>query len=220
MQIISIGIVDDHKLFSKSLSLLLNSFADFKVILEASNGVDLQEKIVSGQALPAILLVDVAMPVMDGIETTKWLSKNHPAIKLVALSVSNEERTIINMLRAGCCCYLFKDTNPDELEIALRQIYETGYYNSEAERLSFKKLITPIVIKSNTTMLTEKEMEFLQLACSDLPYKEIAIRMGISERTTDGYRKILFTKLSVQSRTGMAMEAIRQGLVKFNQLSG
>ncbi len=216
MQIISIGIVDDHKLFSKSLSLLLNSFADFKVTLEASNGVDLQEKISSGEALPDILLVDVAMPVMDGIQTTKWLSKNHPTIKLVALSVSNEERTIINMLRAGCCCYLFKDTNPDELEIALRQVYETGYYNSEAERLSFKKLITPLVVKGNTITLTEKEMEFLQFACSDMPYKEIAIRMGISERTTDGYRQILFTKFRVQSRTGMAIEAIRQGLVKFS----
>ncbi len=213
---IAIGVVDDHRLFSKSLSLLLTSFANFKVELDAVNGQDLQAKMLLLEKLPDIILIDVVMPIMDGIETARWLSKNYPAIKLVALSVNNDEKTIINMLRAGCCCYLFKDTHPDELEIALRQIYLRGFYNSEAERLSFRKLLTPIAAEPAEVTLTEKENQFLHLACSDLTYKEISVRMGIVERTVDGYRQILFNKLGVQSRTGMAIEAIRKGLVKFN----
>ena len=192
---------------------MLNSFNDFEVAIEASNGLDLQEKIVLIEKLPHIILIDVTMPIMDGFETAKWLTKNYPEIKLVALSVSNDEKTIIRMLQSGCCCYLFKDTSPEELEYALHQIFERGFYNSEAERLSLKKLLAPIVEKPEVK-LTEKELQFLQFACSDLTYKEISVKMGIVERTVDGYRQILFTKLGVQSRTGMAIEAMRKGLVK------
>jgi len=210
---ITVGIVDDHKLFSKSISLLLNSFQNFAVVLDADNGVDLQAKLLLLEEPPKIMLIDVGMPIMNGIETAKWLTKNHPSVKLVALSVNNEEQTIINMLRSGCCCYLFKDTSPEELEFALLQIHERGFYNSEAERLGFRKLLNPPLEKADVN-LTEKEMVFLQLACSDLTYKEISSRMGITERTVDGYRQILFAKFGVQSRTGMAIEAMRKGLFK------
>jgi DNA-binding NarL/FixJ family response regulator len=213
MSKITIGIVDDHHLFSKSLSLLLKSFADFEVQLEASNGSDLQEKIKVAPTKPDIMLIDVAMPIMDGIQTAKWLRETYPAIKCVALSMNDKESVIIDMLKSGCCAYLFKDTHPDELERALKDVYTKGYYNSDASILGFRKLIMASE-NPEELVFTDKEIEFLGLACSDLTYKEIAKLMSVSERTVDGYREGLFQKFRVQSRTGMALEGLRRGLIK------
>lgn len=210
---ISIGIVDDHHLFSRSLSLLLKSFDEFEVVVEASNGVDVQEKLKSTDTLPDIILLDVAMPFMDGVQTAKWLKENHPAIKLVALSMNDKESVIIEMLRSGCCAYLFKDTHPDELERALKEVHVRGFYNSDASIIGFRKMLMASE-KPEEIILSDKEIEFLSLSCSDLTYKEISKIMNVSERTVDGYRETLFQKLRVQSRTGMALEGLRRGLIK------
>jgi DNA-binding NarL/FixJ family response regulator len=213
MNKIQVGIVDDHHLFSRSLSLLLKSFTDFEVCVEASNGSDLQEKLKRTDSIPSIMLVDVAMPVMDGIQTTKWLKENYPAAKLVALSMNDKESIIIEMLKSGCCAYLFKDTHPDELERALREVSSKGYYNSDATINGFRKMLVASE-KTDDIALTEKEIEFLGLSCSDLTYKEISKIMRVSQRTVDGYRETLFQKFRVQSRTGMALEGLRRGLIK------
>ena len=102
----SIGIVDDHQLFLKSLSLMLKSFKVYDVVVEALNGKELQEKIQQGAVVPSIMLIDVNMPVMNGIETAKWLSTNYPQTKLVALSMNDNDAVIIDMIKAGCCAYL------------------------------------------------------------------------------------------------------------------
>jgi DNA-binding NarL/FixJ family response regulator len=207
---ISVGIVDDHKLFLKSLSLLLSGLENFTVSLEALNGKDLEDKMRNTQAVPDIMLIDVSMPIMDGIATASWLSQHYPSIKLVALSVSDSDKTIIAMFKAGCCAYLLKDTHPTDFENALNQIYTKGYYNSDASNINYRRLLRA----EETIQISENEQKFLQLACSDLTYKQIAAEMNKSERTIDGYRESLFTKLAVQSRVGMALEAIRKDLVK------
>jgi DNA-binding NarL/FixJ family response regulator len=210
---LNIGLVDDHQLFLKSLTLLLKSFEGFEVVMEACNGKDLQEKLKISSALPHIMLIDVEMPVMNGVETAKWLHQAHPTIKLVALSMNDKEQTVIDMIKAGCCSYLLKDTHPDELESALKEIHEKNYYNSWINKTNLLQLLL-----SNQTetafQISEQEREFLQLATSDLTYKQIADAMNLSGRTIDGYRESLFTKLHAQSRTGMVLEAIRRGLVK------
>jgi DNA-binding NarL/FixJ family response regulator len=207
----TIGIIDDHVLFAKSLGLMLNSFKDYDVIIEAQNGKDLQEKLTKQKQAPSILLIDVNMPVMNGVETAKWVSRHHPQVKLVALSMNDEDKIIIDMIRAGCCAYLLKETHPDELEKALKEIHTKGYYNGDASNISFRRQQDPEKITS--VLINDKERIFLKHACTDLTYKQIAALMNLSERTIDGYRETLFGKFKVQSRVGLAMEAIRKGFV-------
>ena len=209
---ITLGITDDHQLFLKSLSLLIGSLEDFTIVVEAMNGKDLIEKLETKKIEPDIILLDVNMPVMDGRQTAEYLSEKFPAIKLVALSMKDDDDTIISMIRAGCCAYLLKDIHPEELNKALHEIYKKGYYNSDAANINYRRLLQHQE-KQNELQLTDKEKQFLQLACSDATYKQIAAVMHVSERTVDGYRENLFKKLNVQSRTGMALEAIRRNLV-------
>ncbi|WP_346239079.1 response regulator [Niabella insulamsoli] len=207
-----IGLVDDHQLFLKSLSLMLESFKVYDVTLEASNGKELQEKIKQRKELPDIILIDVNMPVMNGIETAKWLTENYPQIKPVALSMNADDNAIISMFKAGCCGYLLKDTHPNELEKALDEINRRGYYNADAGNINFRRVLMKADEKEEHP-ITPKEMIFLQFACSELTYKQIASEMNLSERTIDGYRESLFKKFNVQSRVGLCLEALRKKLV-------
>jgi DNA-binding NarL/FixJ family response regulator len=207
---ISIGIVDDHQLFLKSLSLMLQSFNIYEVVIEANNGKDLQEKMSNLKKVPEIMLIDVNMPVMDGIATATWVNKNYRSVKLVALSQNDGDKTIIGMIKAGCCAYLLKDTHPNELEKALHEIYTKGFYNADVSNINYRRLLQ---FEKDLLNINEKEKTFLQFACSDMTYKQIAAEMGLSERTIDGYRESLFHKLNVQSRVGLALEAIRRELV-------
>lgn len=207
---ISIGIVDDHQLFLKSLCMMLQSFNNYDVIIEAANGKDLQEKMKTGKTIPEIMLIDVNMSVMDGIATATWINQNYPSVKLVALSQNDGDKTIIGMIKAGCCAYLLKDTHPNELEKALHEIYTKGFYNADVSNINYRRLLQ---FEKDSLNITDKEKTFLQYVCSDMTYKQIAFEMGLSERTIDGYRESLFHKLNVQSRVGLALEAIRRELV-------
>ncbi len=208
-----IALVDDHQLFLKSLSLMLESFKVYQVVLEASNGKDLQEKLGKIKELPEIILIDVNMPIMNGIETAKWLSENYPQIKPVALSMNADDNAIISMFKAGCCGYLLKDTHPNELEKALDEINRKGFYNADAGNISFRRILMKVDEKEEI-QISPKEMIFLQYACSDLTYKQIATEMHLSERTIDGYRESLFRKFNVLSRVGLCLEALRKEFVK------
>jgi DNA-binding NarL/FixJ family response regulator len=208
---INIGIVDDHQLFLKSLSVLIESFPTFKIVLDALNGEGLLNKLATAEILPDILLLDVNMPVMDGANTATIISSKYPEIKMIALSMKDDDVSVIKMIKAGCCAYLLKDIHPDELEKALNEVYTKGYYNADVSNINYRRLI----LKTNEQeiVFTERERTFLKLACSDLTYKQIAMQMHLSERTIDGYREALFQKMNVQSRTGMALEALRRNLV-------
>jgi DNA-binding NarL/FixJ family response regulator len=158
------------------------------------------------------MLIDVNMPKLDGFATTEWLQKNFPSMHLVALSMNDHDKSIIRMIKAGCCSYLLKDTHPVELEKALRQIHESGYYNADASNLNYRRLLQ-FQKDEETLHLSDREKAFLKLACSELTYKQVAAEMHVSERTVDGYRENLFLKLRVQSRVGLCLEAIRRELV-------
>jgi len=210
---ITIGIADDQQLFLRSLSSLISSFDDFEVIIEALNGEELLKYIEVLKTLPDIILIDVQMPVMDGPAVVAKIAANYPSIKTVALSMKEDDHSILRMLRAGCSAYLLKDLHPKELEKALLEVRETGYYNSDTFSVHYRRLLRKQ--DNDEIKLTDREKAFLRLACSDFTYKEIASKMFLSEKTIDGYREALFLKLNVKSRTGMALEAIRQNLVVF-----
>lgn len=208
----TIGLVDDHQLFLKSLALMLEDIGDYDVVVEALNGKDLQQKMANMAAAPEIMLVDVNMPVMNGIETCKWLNAQYPAMKLIALSMNDKDKAIIEMLRAGCCAYLLKDTHPTKLEKALDEVNKKGYYNADSSNMDFRRLL----LNADATpklVLSSREQEVLPHICSELTYTQIAAKMKLSERTIDGYRESLFQKFHVQSRVGLCLEAIRRGYV-------
>ncbi|HLZ87772.1 MAG TPA: response regulator transcription factor [Puia sp.] len=208
---ITIGITDDHALFLHSLSALISSIPSFQVVLEALNGEELLTQLRRGSH-PDIVLLDVGMPVLDGVRTALVLAKEYPAIKTVALSMKADDLSIISMLKAGCCAYLLKEIRPDELEKALMEIYTHGYYNADAINLNYRRIIQKSA-EDWAQALSAREKEFLRHACSDLTYKEIATLMFVAERTIDGYRDALFQKMGVKSRVGMVLEALRHDLV-------
>lgn len=207
-----VGLADDHQLFLKSLKMLIESFKNFEVCVEALNGQELQQKLNGSRDVPDVMLIDVNMPVMDGISTAQWLNQKFPAMHLVALSMNNKDDSILKMIRAGCCSYLLKDTHPNELEKALNEIVKKGYYNADATNVNLRRLLS--AEEKPAYKISTRELEFLQHACTDMTYKQIAGIMNLSERTIDGYRESLFMKLDVQSRVGLCMEALRQNLVK------
>ncbi len=206
----SVAIVDDHILFAQSLSKLVSSFENFEVISVFKNGQELVDYLEDEKKSPDIILLDVRMPVLNGIETMEWLKENKPAQKVLALSMEHDEETIIKMITNGCGGYLLKDIEPEEFLIALNSVSETGYYfNSETTEALNHSIPSP-----KFEPLSLREQEFITLACSEKTYKEVAAEMNLSPKTIDGYRETLFQKLQVKSRVGMVLFAIKNNLVK------
>ena len=214
---INIAIADDHQLFLKSISILMESFPSFSIVADAVNGDILLKKLALLPQLPDIIILDVNMPVMDGPKTAAIISEKYPQVKLVALSMKEDDTSVIQMIRAGCCAYLLKDIHPDELEKALHEVHLNGYYNADISNIRYRRLLMKQK-EDEKLHLTERELTFLKLACSDLTYKQIASQMHLAERTIDGYRESLFEKLAVQSRVGMVLEALRRNLVQLESL--
>ncbi len=211
----TIALVDDHSLLRNSLELLIRSFGH-TVIFHAANGVELEEAI-TNHPLPDILLLDINMPIKDGYATAVWLKENHPGVRVIALSVHDDDLAIIRMLRNGVRGYLIKDCQAEELETAIEQVMDKGFYHSDIVSSQLVKGISAIGHSSgsvsNFLKITEREETFIQLSCSDLTYKEIAIEMKVSIRTVDSYRDSVFEKLHVKSRSGLVTFAFKHRLV-------
>ncbi len=205
----SVVVVDDHTLLSQAIESMVNTFDKFKVLYTCKNGKELSDKFTgSPMNIPDIVLVDVNMPVMNGIETTQWVVENYPQVHVMALSVEDADNTILKMLKAGAVGYLLKDTQKEVLEKALLELMENGFYHTK-EVTSL--LIDSVSGKKNRSNIEfkENELKFMRLACSELTYKEIAEKMFLSPKTIDGYRDSLFTKLDVRNRVGLVMYAIK-----------
>jgi DNA-binding NarL/FixJ family response regulator len=209
---IQVGVADDQLLFLKSLREMLDRLPAFQVTVEALNGEELLRKLGLLSELPDIILIDVKMPIMGGMEAVTRISQRYPAIKLVALSMEDADAMVIGMIKAGCCSYLLKEIHPDELQSALLEVYSRGYYNADTFNRNSRRMLRE---EKNVLALrlSVNEEKFLHLACSDLTYKQIASQMHLSERTIDGYRESLFEKLNVQSRVGMVLEGIKKKLI-------
>lgn len=208
---ITIALVDDHVILRKSMRVLINLLHDFEIVMEAGNGKELIQQLKKAP-VPDIVILDITMPVMDGVETAWWLKQNHPGIKVLALSMIKNDFVIIRMLKNGARGYVLKDCEPAELRAALHQVHERGYYYNELVTPRMHSKDGPDNIFSKI-MITEPEMVFLRWACTENTHKEIAEYMGVSPRTIDGYRDSLFKKLEVSSRVGLALYAIKNGLV-------
>jgi len=209
MEKIKITIVDDHLLFSQSLSYLIGTFEEFAVIGNFDNGKAFINSFPMADSKPDIVLLDVNMPIMDGIETMKWIKANHPELKVLALSVNDDEITVMKMITNGAKGYLLKDTHPKTFREALLEVYQKGFYYSE--------MVSGFLISklgnNDKIVLKEREVEFIKLACTEKTYKEIADGMCLSPKTIDGYRENLFQKLEIKTRIGLVLYAIKNKIV-------
>lgn len=212
----SVAVVDDHVLLRNGLATLIHSLDRYAVLFEAANGKDLIRQL-KPRYLPDIILLDINMPEMDGYETALWLKRNHPEIKVLALSMYDNENAIIRMMKNGAKGYILKDIDPLEFRMALDSLTRKGFYYSEmvTGKLihAVNNLDEPGQTIQKLVTLNEREIDFLKLACSELTYKEIADRMYVSPRTIDGYRDTLFEKLSIKTRVGLVLYAIKNGIV-------
>ncbi len=208
-------LADDHVLLRDALASLVNQFEQFEVIAVASNGNEVLACIQAGN-IPDIILLDLNMPEMDGYATSRWLSKHHPDIKILILTMYDSDIALIRLLQEGVRGFLKKDIHPDELRYALETLVEHGYYyaNSTGGKIAalFKKdRLSQSGLDKN--LLNEKEIEFLKLVSTDMTYKEIAMQMNLTTRIIDNCREALFDKLEVKSRVGLAIYAIKNGVV-------
>lgn len=199
----SVAIVEDFKLLSQAIGDIINSFEDFELLYTCENGKELLEKI-KLKNIPDIILMDVNMPIMGGIETTKWLQKNNPEISILALTVEDDEKTIIAMIKSGAKGYLLKDVDKNTLESAMVSLMKNGIYHT--------KLVNDAMfhsINDDEFNLKKNEIKFMELVCTEMTYKEIADKMFLSPKTIDGYRDHLFAKLNVKNRIGLVLFAIK-----------
>ena len=201
-----IFLVDDDPIQNMLTSQLLemnNGNAEYIVY---NNGKEVIEGLESG-IQPKVILLDINMPIMNGIETTAWITENYPITNVMALSVEDADATILKMLKAGAIGYLLKDTEKSVLEHALVEVVENGFFHT--------KNVTNLLMQSisgngqDVIKFKERELTFMKLACTELTYKEIADKMCLSPKTIDGYRDVLFTKLNVRNRVGLVMYAIK-----------
>lgn len=225
---IKIALVDDHNLFRKCLSNFIKSDEQNKlfVMFDAENGEDLISKLDKSR-LPDVIIMDIDMPGMDGFETVEWLQNNFPSIHILVVSMIEKEEAIVKMLRLGVKGYLSKDIDPENLYAALEDVSNGQYHytkfltgklihsviksseNSEKPGLGSSSII------SQWNALSQREKEFVRLACSDLTYNEIASKMFVAPKTVDGYRESVFEKLRLKNRIGLVLFAVRNNLVNF-----
>ena len=212
-------LVDDHALLRSGLASLISGFGEFEILFEACDGKDLIRQLQECRR-PDIVLLDINMPEMDGFETACWLRRNFPEIKVLALSMYDTDSSIVRMLRSGVKGYILKDIDAGELRLALESVMEKGYYYTDlvTGKLlhTINHLNEPETRIRRLLTLNERELEFMKLVCTEWTYKEIADRMYLSPRTIDGYRDALFEKLNVRTRVGLAMYAVKNGIVSLD----
>lgn len=214
-RLIKIGVVDDHKLFRSGIVSLIESLdPNYQVSIEANNGRVFLDLLENDQSID-VLLLDANMPIMDGFETAEIMQKSYPDIRILIISMNDDEESIVRMLRLGVKGFIGKDVEPIELKEAIEAIMNKGFYYTDQLTGKLIKSIQNPFDKHNThSKLTDQELAFIQLACSEFTYVQIADMMCLSPKTIDGYRASVFEKLNLKSRVGLAIYAIKTGLVK------
>jgi two-component system invasion response regulator UvrY len=213
----SVFLVDDHNLLRSGMAELVAQFDGYRVSGQAANGKEFIEWLSLG-ANPDIIILDVQMPVMNGEQTAQWLKVNRPGIKILVLTMHDDETNILKMIRAGVGGYILKDSEPIQLKTALDSIRDNGVYHSDLVSHTLKRiaLAEPATPPASPIHFTTRELEFIRLACSDLTYKEIAVEMDCGTRTVDSYRDEVFEKIGTKSRVGLALFAVKHNLVKID----
>ncbi|MEZ0484696.1 response regulator transcription factor [Fibrella aquatica] len=215
---IKLALVDDHNLFRRGIASILGQVADFELVLEASNGQEFIDKI--PRRVPDVVLLDLQMPVLDGTATADYLREHHPLIKIIVLTMHDEDRMVLHLLEKGVSGYLLKDSDPDEVERAIRKVMDEGVYLNEfVSRAMLRKMTnkTTVVKQSalynSKILLSEREKEVLKLICEGMSTAEISDKIFLSPRTVEGHRLRILEKTGTKNTAGMVAYAFKNGLV-------
>ena len=216
MEKIKLAIADDHKIFRNGLKATLEDCADFDLVLEASNGKQLTGML-TGNIMPDVILMDIKMPEMDGIQTTAYIKQKYSKIKVLALSMFNEDKYIMDMMKAGASGYLLKNAEPEEIIEAISTVYHKDYYFNEHLSITLIKQLAGNTgngsAAQSLTDFNEREIEVLRLVCQEYSNQEIADKICLSVRTVEGYRARLFEKTRSKNLVGLVIFAIKTGII-------
>lgn len=208
---IRILIADDHEIFRDGFKLMMKKQTEIEIIGEAENGRELLE--LTAATLPDVVVTDIKMPLMDGIESTKQIKAAHPFIEVVALSMFDEENLVIDMLEAGAKGYLLKNTHKQEVVQAVTAVYKKETYfckqtSTKLAQMIAKSKFTPFKPVKKPGF-NERELEIIRLICQEFSNKEIAHKLNMSIRTVEGYREKILEKIEAKNVAGLVVYAIR-----------
>ncbi|MBK6937711.1 MAG: response regulator transcription factor [Chitinophagaceae bacterium] len=216
MDIIKVAIADDHKIFRKGVILSLRLYSNIKFVLEANNGDELLDSI--AEAAPDVVLMDLRMPGKDGIEATKIISKQYPQIKVLVLTMYEDERFVYHMMENGANGYLLKNSEPTEIRRAIMEVHEKGYYlNNFVNRILLKKSHArqKVVPSLNSEItLSDKEKDVLRFICMEFTAAEIARKMEISPRTVEAIKDRLMERFGSKNTAGLVFFAVKNNLIE------
>ncbi len=213
---IKLAIADDYKIFREGLKVGLSSDDNLDVMMEADNGEELLKAMET--TVPDVIIMDLKMPIMDGMEATKLIRKKHPSVKVLVVTMYEDDKFIIHLMENGANGYLLKNAEPDEIRKSIYAVHENGYYFND---LVNKALLKKLVLKNNlkpsfnqNVELTERELEVLKLICEEKTAAEIAKEIFLSPRSVEGIRQRLIEKVGVRNTAGLVMFAIKNGIVE------
>ena len=212
---IRVAIADDHKIFRKGVILSMRQYTQIKFVMEADNGEELVAKIPESQ--PDVVLCDLRMPVKDGIDTTKIIAKNFPHIRVIILTMYEDERFVGHLMDCGAAGYLLKSTDPAEIKKAIYDVVKTGFYlNPFVNKVLIRKNYSKQKFSPNLSteiVLSEREKEVLTLVCMEFTAAEISTKMGISPRTVEAIKDRLMERFGVKNSVGLVFYAMKNQLI-------
>lgn len=211
---IRVIMADDHEIFRDGFRLMLSRNQDIELVAEASNGRELLELVTEHQ--PEVVVTDIKMPLMDGIEAARLIKQKFPDIGIIGLSMFDEDDLIIEMLDAGALGYLLKNADKDEVASAIQAVYKGDHYYCRSTHVKMMQLIAksrynPYDKKAKITF-TDKEVEVIQFICQEFTNKEIADKLNVSVRTVEGYRLRILERMQVKNTVGLVLYAIKRGI--------
>lgn len=215
MNTIKVGIADDHKIFRKGVILSLRQYTNISFIFEAENGEELLSLLQQEQ--PDVVLMDLRMPTKDGIETTKEVSRRFPEVKVLILTMFEDERFVSHLMENGANGYLLKNADPSEIKKAIMEVMFKGYYlNNFVNRVLLKKTSNrskTIPSLNSEIVLTDKEKQVIQLLCMEYTAAEIAQKMEISPRTVESIKDRLMERFGLKNTAGLVFYAVKNNLI-------
>ncbi len=211
---IKLAIADDHKIFREGLKALLGDYPQVRVQLEAASGRQLLDSL--PQQPVDVVLMDISMPGLDGLQATRQVLAQHPGTRVLALSMYDEDKYLVDMMKAGARGYLLKSAEPDEIMVAIGDVHHKGFYFNESLSTTLVKQLlgqSPVAPPPEAD-LNERETAVLQLLCQEYSNAEIADRLFLSVRTVEGYRTRLFEKIGARNIVGLVIYAVKKGLIR------
>ncbi len=213
---INVCVVDDHQIFRKAMIRLLKTFKRLDEITEAENGQECLKLFKTKK--PDVVLLDLEMPIMNGVDCSEEILKKYNNVKVIILTMHDSEKYMLYLLEMGVHSFLFKNTGPEELELAISQVYDNDFYHNEILSSVLRKAVSQNIKKEKPAFaklgeLTEREKKVLQLICMETSIKDIATKMNITSSSVQTYKHRIYDKLGITNTIGMLRFGIETGLI-------